>query len=115
MFLRAFQHVAPRISARTFTTTRVSANVIQDLYLRELKSAKLQPITAKDAEGSVKPWAAPKAPSAPAVEAQGADALQAYAQEDVEVAQPKQESSTDAAEQDWLVLEEAEDDHQGHH
>ncbi|SCW00597.1 LAFE_0C07712g1_1 [Lachancea fermentati] len=113
MFLQAIRRSVPT-AARSFATTRVSANVIQDLYLKEIKSVKLQPISAKDAEGAVKPWVAPQAPKIPQVEAQGADALKAYAEQDVEVAKEKgEEASNETDEQDWLVLEEIEDDH--HH
>ena len=103
------------LATRAFTSSAARFNVIQDLYLREIKSVKLQPIAAKDAEGSVKPWSAPAQPKLPELEAQGADALKAYSEQDVEVSKDaaSAESSVENEEQDWLVLEEIEDDH--HH
>lgn len=109
MFLQALKVAAPR-SVRTFATTGVRSNVIQDLYLREIKNVKLQPVSAKDAEGSVKPWTAPQAPKTPELEAQGSEALQAYAQEDVHVSKTEAEASAETEEQDWLVLEEIEEE-----
>ncbi|SCU85756.1 LANO_0C05226g1_1 [Lachancea nothofagi CBS 11611] len=109
MFLQALKVAVPR-SARTFASTRVTANAIQDLYLREIKNVKLQPISAKDAEASVKPWNAPKAPQTPELEGQGPEALKAYAQEDVQVSKTEAESAAETEEQDWLVLEEIEEE-----
>ncbi|CUS22580.1 LAQU0S06e01266g1_1 [Lachancea quebecensis] len=112
MFLQAFKTAVPR-SARTFASTRVRSNVIQDLYLREIKSVKLQPVSAKDAEGSVKAWTAPQAPKAPELEAQGPEALKAYAQEDVHVTKTEAEFAAESEEQDWLVIEDIEEE--SHH
>ncbi|SCU90494.1 LADA_0F04478g1_1 [Lachancea dasiensis] len=109
MFLQALKFAAPR-ATRTFASTGVRANAIQELYLKEIKSVKLQPVSAKDAEGSVKPWSAPKAPQTPELEGQGPEALKAYVDEDVLVSKTQEESAAETEEQDWLVLEEIEEE-----
>lgn len=99
--------------ARQICQTRINHNVVQELYLRELKNVKLNPITAKDAEGSVKQWADPVKPKQPELEGQGADALKAYSSEAVETKTDvvEEESNVD---EDWLVLDDAEEDTHGH-
>lgn len=85
--------------------------------MKELKSVKLSPMTAKDAEGSVKPWSDPIKPKTPAVEAQGTDALKSYSEQPVETKSSELEASEEAnLEDDWLVLDdvEEEDSHHGH-
>src|SRR5690349_4039247 len=85
----------------------VEIDLVQDLYLKEIKGYKAPARTLADAEGSVKPWAVPKAPAAPAVE--GAADLAAYKSEPVEV-ETQQEGGEDSATfssniDDWLVVE----------
>lgn len=99
--------------ARQLCQTSVRRNAVQELYLRELRNAKLSPVTAKDAEGNVKPWVNPVKPQQPALEGQGADALKAYADEAVETKSSVVEEE-DAVEEDWLVLEDAPEDAHGH-
>jgi F-type H+-transporting ATPase subunit h len=41
------------------------ADMVQDLYLRELKAYKPTPAKANDHEGHVKSWSAPAAPKVP--------------------------------------------------
>ncbi|BAO40789.1 ATP synthase subunit H [Kluyveromyces marxianus] len=100
-------------ASRGFSTSLIRRNVIQDLYLKELKSVNLKPVTAADAQGAVKPWTAPAAPKIPELELQSADALKEYAAADVETVKEATEQANEVEEGDWLVLEEIEDDH--HH
>lgn len=93
--------------------TPVNRNVVQELYLKELKNVKLTPITAKDAEGSVKQWSEPVKPKEPELEGQGTDALKAYSSEPVETKSTTVEEET-PVEEDWLVLEDAEEDSHAH-
>lgn len=97
--------LAVRPVLRQLHYTPVNRNVVQDLYLKELKNVKLNPITAKDAEGNVRPWSEPVKPKAPELEGQGTDALKAYSNEPVET---KTEAAEEEApvEDDWLVLED---------
>ncbi|CAI1594743.1 hypothetical protein SEUBUCD646_0L03440 [Saccharomyces eubayanus] len=106
-----------RLCNRTLTTTRVSYNVIQDLYLRELKETKLAPSSLQDAEGNVKPWSPPKKPTLPELELQGPDALKAYADQNVETANDTKssvEGEAEPIEEDWLVLDDVEETKESH-
>lgn len=98
-------------ASRGFSTSLIRRNVIQELYLKELKSVNLKPITAADAQGSVKPWAAPATPKIPELELQSAEALKEYASANVETVSEASEQTTEVEEGDWLVLEELEDAH----
>ncbi|KIJ18124.1 hypothetical protein PAXINDRAFT_167399 [Paxillus involutus ATCC 200175] len=66
-------------SARTFSSSAASrSDIIQDIYIRELKSYK-PPVTAKDAHvGSVKILSSPAAPKPPVLPADLAAELAAY-------------------------------------
>ncbi|CAH01282.1 Atp14 [Kluyveromyces lactis] len=98
-------------ASRGFSTSFIRRNVIQDLYLKELKAVNLKPITAADAQGAVKPWTTPAAPKLPELELQSADALKEYASSGVETVSEANEQSAEVEEGDWLVLEELEDAH----
>ena len=90
---------------------------MQDLYLRELKETKLAPSTLQDAEGNVKPWNPPKKPSLPELELQGPDALKDYTEQNVETAHVTKESAegeSEPIEEDWLVLDDAEETKESH-
>lgn len=118
MFRIAIQRTAIKSvcasQARLLSTTAVRRNVLQDLYLKELKNVKLAPITPQDAEGSVKPWEEPSKPKIPEVEAQGTEALQAYKNEPVETLSENVEGQAEEpVEEDWLVLDDAEEE--SHH
>lgn len=102
-------------STRWFSLSVKRNNIIQDLYLKELKSIKLQPINVADAHGSVKPWTEPCQPKLPELELGASGALKSYSEMEVETIQ--ENTSSEGAEievGDWLVLEELEDDHKGH-
>ncbi|KAJ7583778.1 ATP synthase complex subunit H-domain-containing protein [Mycena floridula] len=64
---------------RSFSSTSVSRkDLVQDIYLREIKSYKAAPV-AKDAHvGSVKAYTMPPVPKAPAVPADITSELSAY-------------------------------------
>ncbi|KAF2208081.1 hypothetical protein CERZMDRAFT_107580 [Cercospora zeae-maydis SCOH1-5] len=99
---------------RTFIATPVrSADLVQDMYLKELKAYKPAPLKANDAEGQVQNFAIPKPPQSPE-EADLQRDLQEYEQSTPEV----QGASTDAGaapvEQDWFVEEEEEAEAHGH-
>ncbi|TID19198.1 hypothetical protein CANINC_003768 [Pichia inconspicua] len=100
--------------ARSFSTTSRRANLIADLYVKELKAFKPTPLSAADAQSATKPWKLPQPAKVPAVEAEGADALAAYDAQTVEVAA----SGSDAQVQDykpdeWFVF--PADEEPGHH
>ncbi|KIJ61216.1 hypothetical protein HYDPIDRAFT_169803 [Hydnomerulius pinastri MD-312] len=66
-------------SARTFSSSTASRkDLVQDLYVKELKAYKA-PVTAKDAHvGSVKAFSAPAVPKPPVLPADLAAELAAY-------------------------------------
>lgn len=101
--------------ARLLSTTLTRQNVLQELYLKELKNVKLSPLSAQDAEESVKPWVEPTKPKVPEVEAQDPEELQAYKNEPVEtVSETTDGHAEQAADEDWLVLEDAEEEGSHH-
>jgi hypothetical protein len=61
-----------------------TADLVQDLYLRELKAYKAPTVKASDSEGQVQKFALPQAPASPE-EADIASQLSAYETQEVEV------------------------------
>ncbi|KAF5092521.1 hypothetical protein D0Z00_004545 [Geotrichum galactomycetum] len=113
--LRVAARRAPVIARRNISFTAVRrADLIQDLYVKEVKAFKPAAISAADAASSVKSWAAPAAPAAPAVEGDVAAELAEYEAQAVEVESAKPvDASANAEVEDWFVIEEANDLH--HH
>lgn len=60
------------------------ADLVQDLYLRELKNYKLPAVKTSDSEGHVQKFSPPKAPQSPE-ESDIANDLKAYEDQQVEV------------------------------
>ncbi|BFZ65173.1 ATP synthase F0 subcomplex subunit H atp14 [Saitoella coloradoensis] len=92
MFSRALRLTARAarvqvVPARTFAISSVrSADPLQDLYVKELRSYKAPTLKASDAEGQVKAWKAPATPVAPSVETGDlAGELSAYENEAVQL------------------------------
>lgn len=104
-----------RQAARQFTTSARRANLIADLYVRELKAFKPTPLTAADAQEATKPWKLPAAAKVPALEAEGADALAEYdsASVDVVAAAPANGAAEEYKPDDWFVF--PVDEEPGHH
>ncbi|KAI9686450.1 MAG: hypothetical protein M1820_010634 [Bogoriella megaspora] len=104
----ARQHVV--LSRRTIITPTAvrQADLVQDMYLRELKSYKVPPVKPNDADGHVQKFTAPGAPQSPE-ESDIAKDLQAYEQQQVEIeGQSNPTDGAPAVEQDWLEEEEDE-------
>ncbi|RPA72454.1 hypothetical protein BJ508DRAFT_419455 [Ascobolus immersus RN42] len=107
--LRVASRPLTRLSTRTFTTTiSRRADLIQDLYVRELKAFKPAPVSASDAEGVVKSWVAPKPAAVPDV-ASFTNELAAYETSEVEVEGQAEgvEGQSAVVEEDWFEEEEA--------
>lgn len=104
-----------RQAVRQFTTTSRRSNLIADLYVKELKAFKPTPLTAADAQAATKPWNLPKAAAVPALEAEGADALNAYSSAAVEVSSGAAEGvvAEEYKPDDWFVF--PADEEPGHH
>lgn len=74
------------LQRRTFLapTAALRADIVQDLYIKELKAYKLPPVKPSDAEGHVPKFSPPKAPKSPE-EGNIANDLKAYEAQQVEV------------------------------
>ncbi|CCE65239.1 hypothetical protein TPHA_0K01050 [Tetrapisispora phaffii CBS 4417] len=97
------------LGAKRFAST----DVLQDVYLKELKSVKSVSFAdaVANAKGNVKQWVEPARPAAPAFDLSASD-VKKYIDEPVETAAAPASATADAVEEDWLVLDEpAEDEH----
>lgn len=82
------------------------ADLVQDMYLRELKNYKPAAVKASDAEGHVQKFAVPKAPASPE-EADIASELKSYETQTVEL-EGSAEEGAPVVEEDWFEEEEEE-------
>ena len=83
------------------------ADIVQDLYIRELKAFKPTPIKASDAEGHVQKFTPPKTPKSPQ-EDNIANDLKAYEDQEVEVEGQAASGTESMPEEDWFEEEEEE-------
>lgn len=91
-----------------------TADLVQELYLRELKAYKQPQLKASDAEGQVHKFSAPKVPKSPE-ETDIANELKAYEASTVELeGQPGTESGSAPINEDWFEEEPEDDDHSKH-
>ena len=81
--------------------TWMPADLVQDLYLKELKNYKVPPTKANDAEGIVQKFKIPQTPKSPE-ESSLANDLSAYETQTVEV-EGSSSDGTPAVEEDWFV------------
>lgn len=81
------------------------ADLIQDMYVRELRAYKPPQVKASDAEGHVQKFSAPKPPKSPE-EADMASDLQSYENQQVEVEGQAPAGESAAVEEDWFEEEE---------
>lgn len=88
------------------------ADLVQDLYLKELKNYKAPAVKASDAQGHVQTFTMPKPPTSPE-EADIASELKAYEDQEVEVEGQAAAGETAAPVEDWFV-EEPEEEAHGH-
>ncbi|MCJ1396884.1 hypothetical protein MMC11_000074 [Xylographa trunciseda] len=100
-----------RAQLRTFIkpTAVRQADLVQDLYLRELKAYKPSPVKASDADGHVMTFSAPKPPKSPE-EGDIANDLKAYETQTVEVEGQAAQGETAAVDEDWFEDDEDETD-----
>ncbi|KAL8658331.1 MAG: hypothetical protein Q9226_001075 [Calogaya cf. arnoldii] len=98
---------------RTFSTPNsvLRGDLVQDLYLRELRAYKPPPLKPSDSEGHVQKFSAPKAPQSPD-EGDIAQDLKAYENQQVELEGQAASGKSGAAEESWF--EEEEDDDEEH-
>ncbi|KAF3937981.1 hypothetical protein ABW19_dt0205342 [Dactylella cylindrospora] len=127
--LRASRTILPRASAALRSQTRTfvvsaprQADLVQDLYLRELKAYKPAPPKANDHEGQVRVWNTPSAPAVPdfgeATLTQDISSYQAQIVETESGAPDASETSAASAKplDDWFDEEAAfAEEKEGHH
>lgn len=87
--------------------TPLVTDLVQDLYLKELRSHKPTPIKASDSEGHVQKFSAPKPPASPE-EGNIANDLKAYEDQSVEVEGQAAAGEAGMPEEDWFEDEEEE-------
>lgn len=95
------------MARRTYLTPTAvrQADLVQDMYLRELKNYKPTPVKPTDAEGHVQKFAVPKAPQSPE-ESDLASELKEYEAQQVEVEGQAATGETAPVEEDWFEEEE---------
>lgn len=100
---------------RTFLapTAALRADLVQDLYLRELKGYKPPPVKPSDSEGHVQKFSPPKPPQSPE-ESEIANDLKAYEDQQVEVEGQAAGGEASATEEDWFEEEEEEEAQAAH-
>ena len=91
-----------------------TADLVQDMYLKELKAYKSPPVKPSDAEGHVQKFSMPKPPQSPE-EADIAQDLKAYEDQVPEVEGQAGGEGAPAAEQDWFEEPEEDDEHAAAH
>ena len=81
------------------------ADLVQDLYLRELKAYKVPQVKANDAEGHVQKFTIPPTPTSPE-ESDIASELKSYETQAVDVEGAAGEDGTVLPEEDWFEEED---------
>ncbi|KAM0800472.1 ATP synthase H chain [Usnea florida] len=106
------QAILPR---RTFLapTAALRADLVQDLYLKELRGYKPPPVKPSDSDGHVQKFSSPKAPQSPE-ESDIANDLKAYENQQVEVEGQASGGEATAIEEDWFEDDEEEEAHAAH-
>lgn len=96
-------------ACKALANNPLPADLVQDLYLRELKSYKAPAVKATDAEGNVQKFSAPKAPKSPE-EADIANELKAYEASAVEIEGQAEGGAAASQEFDWFEEEPEEEE-----
>lgn len=104
---RPFAQVIHPNDSPAFSTDAIgaAADLVQDLYLRELKNYKVPQVKANDAEGHVQTFTIPKAPASPE-ETDIANELKAYETQAVDVEGGASADGTALPEEDWFEEED---------
>ncbi|KAL8971729.1 MAG: hypothetical protein Q9197_003121 [Variospora fuerteventurae] len=96
---------------RNFSTanSRLRVDLVQDLYLREIRSYKVPSLKASDAEGHVQRFSAPKAPQSPE-EGDTAQDLKDYENQQVELEGQAAAGEAGAPDENWFEDEDEDED-----
>jgi F-type H+-transporting ATPase subunit h len=90
------------------------ADMIQDMYLKELKAYKVPPMKASDAEGQVAKFSPPAAPKSPE-EANLANEMKEYEDQVVEIEGQAATGETQSADEDYFEDLKQFDEEPAHH
>jgi F-type H+-transporting ATPase subunit h len=90
------------------------ADMIQDMYLKELKAYKVPPMKASDAEGQVAKFSPPAAPKSPE-EANLANEMKEYEDQVVEIEGQAATGETQSTEEDYFEDLKQFDEEPAHH
>jgi len=105
----------PTASEDNETVSNIAiADMVQDMYLKELKAYKAPPVKPSDAEGHVQKFTMPKPPASPE-EADIAKDLKAYEDQVPEVEGQAAAEGASASEHDWFENAEEEEEHAAAH
>ncbi|KAL8769988.1 MAG: hypothetical protein Q9209_004235 [Squamulea sp. 1 TL-2023] len=85
-------------------------DLIQDMYLREIRAYKPPPLKPSDSEGHVQKFSAPKAPQSPD-EGDFAQDLKAYENQQVELEGQAAPGESGMAEENWFEDDEDDEEH----
>lgn len=99
-------HQVTKLAVQLLTVS--PADLVQELYLKELKAYKPAPIKASDADAHVQKFSAPKPPTSPE-ESNIANDLKAYETQEVEVEGQAAAGEASPVEQDWFEDYEEEE------
>ena len=102
-----------RFSNDIWLTISAEADLVQDLYLKELKNYKPPPLKPSDSDGHVQKFTPPKAPQSPE-ESDIANDLKAYEDQQVELEGQAAGGESSATEMDWFEEDEEEEAHPAH-
>ena len=89
-------------------TFQFLADLVQDMYLKELKSYKVPTVKPSDSEGHVQKFSPPKAPKS-LEEGDIANDLKAYENQTVDVEGQASDGEASAVEEDWFEDDDEEE------
>ncbi|KAL9583972.1 MAG: hypothetical protein Q9212_002394 [Teloschistes hypoglaucus] len=90
--------------------SRLRGDLVQDLYLKELRAYKPTPIKPSDSESHVQKFSAPKAPPHSPDEGDIAQDLKAYEDQQVELEGQASPGEAAAPEESWFEEEDWDED-----
>ncbi|KAI9678883.1 MAG: hypothetical protein M1829_001867 [Trizodia sp. TS-e1964] len=107
--LALLHNAAPSRRTLIIPTAARQSDLVQELYLKEIKSFKATPIKASDSEGHVQKFSVPKPPPSPE-ETNIAQDLKAYEDQEVEIegGPSAAEETPVEEEEDWFEDDERE-------
>ncbi|KAL8702053.1 MAG: hypothetical protein Q9224_000202 [Gallowayella concinna] len=98
--------------AFSIPNSSLRGDLVQDLYLRELRAYKPPPLKPSDSEGHVQTFSPPRAPQSPD-EGDMARDLKAYEDQLVEVEGQAAPGEAGAPEENWFEEEDDDDEEHG--